>query len=121
MESRAQNENAGEQQFGAAHGAGGSASFGGATATADGEKEVLRSYPYGDRQRAEIEMQFTYHPPQPDQIPRYEAIRQKARELAELYMTSTPPSREQSLAITDLRRSAFWANASIALNENVAK
>ena len=102
-----------EQSFGSSHGASGS----GANTTDD--REVVRaiSYPFGDRQRAELDQQFTYHPPQPNQLPRYEAIRQKARELAELYVTSTPPSREQSLAITNLQTSAFWANAAIARNE----
>lgn len=60
---------------------------------------------------------FTYHPPKGDQPQRYEAIRAKAKELAELIYDSTPESREQSIAMTNLEQSVFWANAAIARNE----
>lgn len=60
---------------------------------------------------------FTYHAPFGDQPLRYHAIRQKAKELATLIMTLTPPSRERSLALTELEYAIFNANAAIARNE----
>lgn len=60
---------------------------------------------------------YTYHAPKDDQPERYEAIRAKARELAELIEESCPDSREKSLANTKLEETVMWANASIARNE----
>lgn len=60
---------------------------------------------------------FTYHPPQPDQLPRYEEIRAKGKEMAEFLTATCPASRELSLAITNLEQTIFWANAAIARNE----
>ena len=60
---------------------------------------------------------YTYHAPKADQPQRYEAIRAKARELAELIEKSCPDSREKSLAHTNLEQAAMWANAAIARNE----
>ena len=62
---------------------------------------------------------FKYHAPRPGQTERYEAIREKARELATLIQFSTPESREQSTALTNLQQSVMWANAAIAINEAV--
>jgi hypothetical protein len=44
----------------------------------------------------------------------YQALRAKAKELAELIVASTPESREQSLALTELEAAIFWANSAIA-------
>lgn len=60
---------------------------------------------------------FTYHAPKGDQQQRYEAIRAMARSFAELLVHNCPPSRELSLAITNLEQACFWANASIARTE----
>jgi hypothetical protein len=65
----------------------------------------------------DVETTFTYHSPKGDQPKRYERIRAKARELAELYLIDTPPSREQSIALTNLEQSVMWANKAIAVNE----
>jgi hypothetical protein len=64
-----------------------------------------------------IERDFTYHAPKPGQPERYTALRDKAKELALLIVELTPVSREQSLALTQLEQSVFFANASIARNE----
>ncbi len=61
---------------------------------------------------------FTYHAPVGDQNDRYLAIRAKAKELAVLIQKTTPESREQSAAITDLQRCVQMANAAIAINES---
>lgn len=67
--------------------------------------------------KIDLENRFTYHPPKADQPERYQVIRTKTKELAELITRLTPVSREQSLALTKLEEASFWANASIARNE----
>ena len=64
-----------------------------------------------------IDNWFSYHPPKPDQIPRYEAIRAKAKELALLIAESTPQSADQSAALRLLREAVMTANAAIACGE----
>jgi hypothetical protein len=64
-----------------------------------------------------IEKDFTYHPPKPDQVPRYNEIRNSARGFALDIMARCPPSRERSLSLTALEESVMWANAAIARNE----
>ncbi|MDN8591901.1 hypothetical protein Q0V21_24365 [Paenibacillus sp. 11B] len=65
----------------------------------------------------QIENNFSYHSPKEGQPAKYEAIRAKGKELAELIDEQTPKSREQSLAMTNLEQAVFWANAAIARNE----
>ena len=64
-----------------------------------------------------IENNFTYHKPFGNQPERYEAIRAKAKELAETLVALCPESRELSIALTELETSVMYANASIARNE----
>lgn len=79
--------------------------------------EPLRTYDVTDEQSADLANRFSYHAPKPDQLPRYELLRNKARELAELTLAHTPPSREQSLSLTHLESWSFNANAAIARHE----
>ncbi|CAK9044320.1 Site-specific tyrosine recombinase XerC, partial [Durusdinium trenchii] len=65
----------------------------------------------------DIVNRFTFHPPHGDQVRRYESLREQARGLAFLILQGTPPSREQSLALTKLEEVVMWANAAIARNE----
>lgn len=60
---------------------------------------------------------FMYHAPKGDQQRRYELLREYAKGLASLIVTSCPSSRERSLALTKLEESVMWANSSIARNE----
>ena len=60
---------------------------------------------------------YTYHAPKGDQQERYEDIREKARELAELIERCCPDSREKSHSHTKLEEAVMRANASIARNE----
>ena len=62
----------------------------------------------------DLEHRFSYHPPRPDQVPRYEAIRQAAKEFAELVADLCPQGRERALALTHLEQSVMWANAGIS-------
>lgn len=64
----------------------------------------------------QIENNFMYHSPKEGQTEKYEAIREKAKELAYLIEEACPNSREKSLAITKLEECSMWANASVARN-----
>lgn len=64
----------------------------------------------------QIENNFMYHSPKEGQTEKYEAIREKAKELAYLIEDVCPNSREKSLAITKLEECSMWANASVARN-----
>lgn len=63
---------------------------------------------------ADLDNRFTYHPPTPEQVPVYEDIRARARAFGIFIVANTPPSREQSLAITHLEEAVMWANAGLA-------
>ena len=65
----------------------------------------------------EMDNRFSYHTPKNDQIDRYQKIRDKAKEFAELVMLYSPKSREQSLALTNIEQASMWANAAIARRE----
>jgi hypothetical protein len=64
-----------------------------------------------------LENNFVYHSPKEGQPEKYQQIREKAKELAYLIKELTPESREQSVSLTELETSVFWANAAIARNE----
>lgn len=64
----------------------------------------------------QLENNFKYHSPKEGQPEKYEALRNKAKELAYLIEELCPNSREKALAITKLEESSMWANASIARN-----
>lgn len=57
---------------------------------------------------------FTYHAPHPHQIGTMVSLREAARKLAIQIVESTPISREQSLALTNLEQAIMFANAAIA-------
>lgn len=63
-----------------------------------------------------IENNFKHHTPKQGQPEKYEAIREKAKELAYLIEEVCPNSREKSVAMTNLETTVMWANASIARN-----
>ena len=65
----------------------------------------------------DLDSVFTYHAPKEGQPARYEELRAKAYELANLIVNSTPQSREQSVALTNVQQAVMWANAAIAINE----
>lgn len=74
-------------------------------------------YGHDGRTLAQVDKAFTYHPPKPDQVPRYTRIRDEAKALALRLASDCPPSRELSLALTHLEDAVMWANAAIARNE----
>jgi len=78
---------------------------------------MILKYLVTEGEAASLENQFTYHSPKEDQQERYVEIRHQAKQLAFLLLGATPPSRERSLALTNLEQAIFWANAAIARNE----
>lgn len=67
--------------------------------------------------KEEIDHTFSYHAPKGDQPERYERIRAKAKELAEVIVESTPKCADQTAAIRKVREAVMTANAAIAINE----
>lgn len=61
-----------------------------------------------------LENIYMYHAPKEGQNEKYEALRAKAKELAEMITELCPASREQSVAFTQLETTVMWANAAIA-------
>lgn len=67
--------------------------------------------------KAQIDNVFVYHAPKGDQVERYAALREGARQFALQLQDMVPESREKSLALTHLQEVMMWANAGIAINE----
>jgi hypothetical protein len=74
-------------------------------------------YKLSEEDAKRLERDYTYHAPKGTQPARYEEIRAKAKELAEMILLDCPPSRERSSALTKIEESVFWANSSIARGE----
>lgn len=61
---------------------------------------------------------FAYHPPVTDQTKhQHETVRAKCEDLAQHFLATLPPGREQALVLTHIEEAMFWANASIARNQ----
>ncbi len=69
------------------------------------------------KQDEQRENNFTYHKPFGNQAERYIVVRECAKGLSGILDCQCPPSRELSLAQTNLEQAIFWANAAIARNE----
>jgi hypothetical protein len=63
---------------------------------------------------ADLTARFSHHPPRPEQVPVYEEIRARGKELAAWLTGVAPASRELSLAVTHLEQAVMWANAAVA-------
>ena len=57
---------------------------------------------------------FTYHSPGPEQLPKYEAIRDAGRKLAFVIRDACPESADATAAIRKVREAVMTANASVA-------
>lgn len=66
---------------------------------------------------ATLDRVYTYHPPFGTQFGRYVVIREAGKTLASIVTQLTPPSREQSTALTKIQEAMMWANAAIAIHE----
>jgi hypothetical protein len=65
-------------------------------------------------EKVQIENWFSYHAPDAEQLPKYEAIRDAAKVFAQVIVDNTPSSADQSAAIRHVREAVMTANASIA-------
>ena len=63
----------------------------------------------------DLENIFKYHPPSAEQLPKYETIREAAKQFARVILDNTLPGADQTAAIRKLRECVMTANASIAL------
>ena len=59
---------------------------------------------------------FSSRPMNDDQLARSRAVRSKATDLLEV-VEKSPPSRERSLAVTNLEQAVMWANKAISREE----
>lgn len=67
--------------------------------------------------QAELDESFRYHAPFGNQPERYSDLRRVAKDYASVVLNCCPDTRERASAITAIRLSLMWANASIAVNE----
>lgn len=74
-------------------------------------------YTPSEKDAKNLENNFVYHAPKEGQTERYERIRREAKGLATVMIHNCPPSRELSVALTELETAVMWANAAIARNE----
>jgi hypothetical protein len=65
--------------------------------------------------KQQITDQFTYHPPKPEDMAKFTAIREAALKFALVIAENTKECSEQYTAINKTREAVMWANAAIAL------
>ena len=68
----------------------------------------------------EIENWFTYHD-DPNKVPKYKAIREAAKYLAQVIVDNAPECADTTAAIRKLRESVMVANAAIACDDDRPK
>lgn len=68
-------------------------------------------------QKELIDFCFIHHPPRPDQIKKYDTVRSRFKEMAEMIKNICPETRERDQSMVNLEQAMFWANASIAREE----
>ena len=64
---------------------------------------------------------FTYHSPTPEQLKKYQAIREAAKVFANIVLKNTPKCADQTTAIRNIREAVMIANASVALEGQLYK
>lgn len=79
---------------------------------------VIRCHELLANNEANLKDLFAYHPPTPDQIICYEAIRKGALEFARTILLNTPGGADVEAAIRKVREAMMTANAAIALEKD---
>ena len=64
-----------------------------------------------------IDKPFAYHKPTKDGHAKIHAIREAFSEVKKVIETNCPPSRQLSVAITELETSAMWAIKAVVFND----
>jgi len=59
---------------------------------------------------------FSYHAPTPEQLPKYAAINQAAKNFAAVLLQVCPPCADRTRAIRHIQDARMIANMSVALN-----
>jgi len=62
----------------------------------------------------ELETRFKYHAPKPEQVHKYQSLREAGLSLAQLICEFLPESRERALALTKLEECIMHSNSGIA-------
>ena len=62
----------------------------------------------------ELNIRFDYHTPTPEQIPLYEEVRRRFKELAAFINNESPEGREKNVAFTHLEQAQFSTKSAIA-------
>jgi hypothetical protein len=78
---------------------------------------MLNKYPIDEKTQKRLDNDYVYHAPKDDQQERYILIRDTGKMLATVLCQNCPPSRELSVALTQLEQVIMEANAAIARNE----
>lgn len=82
------------------------------------KERLMPGYKITEEEMRRLDNDFTYHPPKdPTQTARYEEIRAKGKEMAELLLMSCPRGQELYHALRRIEECIFWANAAIARGE----
>lgn len=68
-----------------------------------------------------IDKPFAYHKPSSDGLAKINAIRQAYSVTKALLETLCPPSRQLSIALTELETSAMWAIKSVVFNDPLSE
>jgi hypothetical protein len=74
-------------------------------------QELSQTRTWSDK---DLETNFTHHPPTPEMLPVFAAIRQKAKELAYEILSSTIDCKERTIALNMCESAVMWANAGVA-------
>lgn len=64
--------------------------------------------------QADLDNWFVYHAPRPDQLPRYQELRDAAKVFAECILKNAPSGADQTVAIRKVREAVMVANQAIA-------
>ena len=64
-----------------------------------------------------INQKYAYHKTTPDTGDKITTLREAFQALDELVQEFTPPSRERSLALTELETAAMWAIKAVVLGD----
>lgn len=64
-----------------------------------------------------IDKPFAYHKPSPEGLEKITVLRHSFSALKQRIEETCPPSRERSVAITELETSAMWAIKAVVFND----
>lgn len=64
-----------------------------------------------------IDKPFAYHKPSPDGLDKINALREAFSGVQRAIEDHCPPSRQKSVAITELETSAMWAIKAVVFND----